>query len=150
MIGHKLGHSRTGCSNVGDFYNRLVQGIIQLGQYPDSDEKMDMIPVDFVAKAIGISFTSFSEIIVFVSKLQNSLGKVFHIFGEGISSQKLFSLMCTHGYDLNKLKFVEWLNNLKVSIETDPGNALEPLVSYFANGFPYSISYDCSVIKIQI
>ncbi len=39
-----LGDSWNGCSNLGDFVNRFLQGIIQLKFAPDVDEVFDMAP----------------------------------------------------------------------------------------------------------
>ncbi len=48
-----LGDSRYGCSNLGDFVNRFLQGIIQLKFAPDVDEVFDMAP----GKSISYSYS---------------------------------------------------------------------------------------------
>ncbi|MCU1246817.1 MAG: linear gramicidin synthetase subunit, partial [Acidobacteria bacterium] len=46
------GASDTGASNTADLFPAFIKGCIQLGAVPDTDEEMNMSPVDFVAAAI--------------------------------------------------------------------------------------------------
>ena len=48
----RLGHSKTGVSNLVDFDNRLYRGLILTKSAPISNSNMEMSPVDWVSKAI--------------------------------------------------------------------------------------------------
>lgn len=45
-------HSLTGVSNVTDFDNRLIRGIIAMKSAPNSDSVLEMSPVDWVSDII--------------------------------------------------------------------------------------------------
>lgn len=53
MSGNVSGHSETGASNERDFYTLLLCGIIHLKSFPKENGTLDMVPVDFVVKAMG-------------------------------------------------------------------------------------------------
>ncbi|KAH3761080.1 AMP-binding protein [Pelomyxa schiedti] len=42
----------TGCGNISDWVHRLLTGIMELGSAPTSTSKFNLIPVDYVVKAI--------------------------------------------------------------------------------------------------
>ena len=46
------GDSRTGSSNLCDLVAALMKGCIQMGAAPDLDWAFDVLPVDYVARAI--------------------------------------------------------------------------------------------------
>jgi thioester reductase-like protein len=50
------GHTETGASNESDFFIKFLCGCIHLGCYPEANGGIEMIPVDFVAKAIGTQY----------------------------------------------------------------------------------------------
>ena len=47
------GHSLTGTWHNGDFLHRLVRGCLALGLAPDLAMELDLVPVDYVAAAVG-------------------------------------------------------------------------------------------------
>jgi len=47
------GHSQTGAWHQQDFLHRLVRGCLALGQAPDLEMELDLVPVDYVSAAVG-------------------------------------------------------------------------------------------------
>ena len=62
------GHSQTGVWNTDDVLCRAIKSSIELGAAPDAEAKLNMIPVDYVSKAV-----------VHLSRRGNALGRVFHL-----------------------------------------------------------------------
>ncbi len=112
-IGLIVGDSRNGCSNEDDFVARILIGSIQTGYAPDIHKAMDMTPVDYVARAI-----------VYLSRQQESLGKVFHLLNpEPITWSSIMDTIIELGYPLEKLPFDAWVD----AIEEHGDSACNPL-----------------------
>ncbi|MDZ8187534.1 MAG: amino acid adenylation domain-containing protein [Nostoc sp. ChiSLP02] len=121
--GFLMGHSSTGIAHTKDSYvPRVIKGCIQLGSYPELiDQKEELIPVDYAARAI-----------VHLSKKQESLGKAFHIVpppDQNIPIMELFEFICSYGYQLQKLPYTQWKDELIASFRHSQENALHPLLS---------------------
>ncbi|WP_375498713.1 amino acid adenylation domain-containing protein [uncultured Nostoc sp.] len=121
--GFLMGHSKTGVAHTKDSYvPRIIKGCIQLGSYPELiDQKEELIPVDYAARAI-----------VHLSKKQESLGKAFHIVpppDQNIGLIELFEFICSYGYQLKKLPYTQWKDQLIASFRHSQENALHPLLS---------------------
>ncbi|MFN6565502.1 MAG: amino acid adenylation domain-containing protein [Nostoc sp. ChiSLP01] len=121
--GFLMGHSKTGVAHTKDAYvPRVIKGCIQLGSYPELiDQKEEMLPVDYAARAI-----------VHLSKKQESLGKAFHIVpppDQNIPLIELFEVICSYGYQLKKLPYTQWKDELIASFRHSQENALHPLLS---------------------
>ncbi|WP_375492804.1 amino acid adenylation domain-containing protein [uncultured Nostoc sp.] len=120
--GFLMGHSGTGVAHTKDAYvPRVIKGCIQLGSYPELiDQKEELIPVDYAARAI-----------VHLSKKQESLGKAFHIVpppDQNIPIIELFEFICSYGYQLKKLPYTQWKDELIASFRYSQENALHPLL----------------------
>ncbi|NEQ47683.1 MAG: NAD-dependent epimerase/dehydratase family protein [Leptolyngbya sp. SIOISBB] len=84
------GHSQTGAFNANDFLYRLMQGYIQLGTAPQGELPLDILPVDYVSRAI-----------VYLSQAPQSQGQVFHlIHPQPASSDGLFAACRAAGMPL--------------------------------------------------
>ncbi|MEH2134191.1 MAG: amino acid adenylation domain-containing protein [Nostoc sp.] len=121
--GFLMGDSGTGVAHTKDAYvPRVIKGCIQLGSYPELiDQKEELIPVDYAARAI-----------VHLSKKQESLGKAFHIVpppDQNIPIIELFEFICSYGYQLKKLPYTQWKDELIASFRHSQENALHPLLS---------------------
>ncbi|MDZ8065501.1 MAG: amino acid adenylation domain-containing protein [Nostoc sp. DedQUE08] len=121
--GFLMGDSKTGIAHTKDAYvPRVIKGCIQLGSYPELiDQKEEMIPVDYASRAI-----------VHLSKKQESLGKAFHIVpppDQNIPLIELFEVICSYGYQLKKLPYTQWKDELIASFRHSQENALHPLLS---------------------
>ncbi|MBD2412761.1 amino acid adenylation domain-containing protein [Nostoc calcicola FACHB-3891] len=119
--GFLMGHPQTGVTNTDDFISRLIKGCIQLGSFPELvNQKQDLITVDYASKAI-----------VQISKKQESLGKAFHLVplpSENIDLIKLFELISACGYQLQKVPYSQWTDNLINQAQHSQTNALFPLL----------------------
>jgi thioester reductase-like protein len=123
-IGLIVGDSLKGCSNQDDFVARILLGSIEVGCGPDIQSSMDMTPVDYAARAI-----------VYLSRRQESLGKVFHLLNpQPITWGDIIDALIELGYPLKKLPFDAWVEAIE-----DRGNAatnpLQPLLPFFHLNF---------------
>jgi thioester reductase-like protein len=119
-IGLIVGDSLNGCSNQDDFVARILLGSIEAGCGPDIQSSMDMTPVDYAARAI-----------VYLSRQQASLGKVFHLLNpQPITWSDITDALIELGYPLQKLPFDAWVEAIE-----DRGNPstnpLQPLLPFF-------------------
>ena len=62
------GHSRSGVWNEDDMIRNLVKACVTLGAVPDLSIMLDIVPVDYVSKAI-----------VHLSQQRESFGKAFNL-----------------------------------------------------------------------
>jgi thioester reductase-like protein len=121
--GFLMGHSVTAIAHTKDaFVPRVIKGCVQLGSFPELiDQKEELIPVDYATRAI-----------VHLSKKQESLGKTFHIVppqDQNISVTELFEFICSYGYQLKKLPYSQWKDELIANLRHSQENVLHPLLS---------------------
>ena len=123
-LGLVMGDTRTGVGNTADYVSRMIKGCIQLGSYPDLvDQKQELVSVDYVTKAI-----------VHLSKQNESLGKAFHLVpppSKNIDLLQFFELISSFGYQLKKLPYTQWKNELIEQTKKSQQNALYPLLPMF-------------------
>jgi amino acid adenylation domain-containing protein/thioester reductase-like protein len=119
--GFLMGHPQSGVTNTDDYVSRLIKGCIQLGSFPDLvNQKQDFITVDYASKAI-----------VHISRKQESLGKAFHIVplaSQNINLLQLFELISAHGYQLKKVPYSQWIDELTNRARYSHNNPLLPLL----------------------
>jgi len=112
------GHTGSGEGNSQDFLYRFIQSCGQTGYAPDIDWDLNLVPVDFVARAI-----------VQIAIAPGSAGRVFHLVNEHPSTMKdVVECILASGLFIEKISYKSWL---KILLET-PDNALAAL----ALGFP--------------
>jgi amino acid adenylation domain-containing protein/thioester reductase-like protein len=120
-LGFVMGDTKTGVTNTTDYMSRMIKGCIQLGSFPDIvDQKQEFVSVDYVTKAI-----------VHLSSQKESLGKAFHLVplpSQNIDLVKLFELISSYGYQLKKLPYTQWKDELTEQTQHSQENALYPLV----------------------
>ncbi len=118
-IGLIVGDSQKGCSNEDDLVARIITGSIQSGYAPDITTKMDMTPVDYAAKSI-----------VYLSRQQQSLGKVFHLLNpEPVTWSSVMDSLIELGYPLEKLRFKTWVDAIG-RLDDSVCNPLQPLLPF--------------------
>jgi len=118
-IGLIVGDSEKGCSNEDDLVARIIIGSIQSGYAPNIMTKMDMTPVDYAAKSI-----------VYLSRQQQSLGKVFHILNPvPVTWSNVMDSVIELGYPLEKLRFHEWVDAIS-KLDDITRNPLQPLLPF--------------------
>jgi len=117
------GDSRNGAFNRNDFLYRLMAGYVQSGLAPDGETSLDLLPVDFVAKAI-----------IALSLDSDSLGKTYHLLHpEPVSSEILFEVCEQAGYPIKRVSYSEWFEHLSTIAQDDKDHPLYPLVGLFSS-----------------
>ncbi|MEL6489614.1 MAG: thioester reductase domain-containing protein [Cyanobacteria bacterium J06634_6] len=117
------GHSQTGIFNRNDFLYRLMQGYIQSGMAPNGETPLDLLPIDYAAKAI-----------VYLSQQPEAIGKAFHlIHPHHASSNLLFDACQAAGYPIQRVPYTTWHQKLQQIAQNDPTHPLYPLVALFSS-----------------
>lgn len=116
-----IGDSASGVWNTGDFLCRMIKGCIELGLAPDMDEPLDVVPVDYVSKAI-----------VFLSSHPDLLGKTFHLTNRrAVSAKMLIDQARALGYPLQSVPVECWVSGVTDHIKHSPDHLLYPLLPIF-------------------
>jgi thioester reductase-like protein len=119
--GRISGNSQTGVFNRNDFLYQLIIGCVQLGCVPDTEMLLDLIPVDYISRAI-----------IYLSQQQSSIDKAFHLVNpESLPVKKLANWIRSLGYPLESLTYEQWRAKLLHIADHSPDHALYPLVSFF-------------------
>ena len=130
------GHSRTGIFSNDSYMNNMIRGCIELGSAPDIDAPVDMVPVDYVARAI-----------VALSLRPESPATVFHLTNpRPISMSGLIDFMDTFGYTLRRVSYESWRQELLSLGGRFESNALFPFGAFIAQraeGSSMGPQYDC-------
>jgi thioester reductase-like protein len=132
--GFVAGDSTTGIWNTDDLVPRMIKGCIQLGSAPDIDAMIEIVPVDYVSKAI-----------VHLSRQRELQSDVFHVVGPRyIPVRELFHIVGSLGYKITMLPYADWRKLLFDDAKTSSKNALFPLLTGFASATPLEMpAFDC-------
>ncbi|CCE61428.1 hypothetical protein TPHA_0A03520 [Tetrapisispora phaffii CBS 4417] len=129
--GYVTGESKSGFSNTDDFLLRFVKSSIQLGEIPNIENTVNMVPVDHVARiTVATSLNPPSDSGITVT----------HVTGHPRMKFKdyLFSLR-NYGYHVKISEYDEWCQSLKTSImDKHEDNALFPLLHMALDDLPKS------------
>ncbi len=116
------GHSTTGVFNPRSYLENLVKGCIQRGSAPLIDTTVDIVPVDYVARAV-----------VLIATQRESLGKVFHLTNpHRLAMSAFLDGIEELGYPLRRLPYERWKRELLESAELET-NALYPFAPFIAD-----------------
>ncbi|NEP43614.1 MAG: NAD-dependent epimerase/dehydratase family protein, partial [Okeania sp. SIO2H7] len=98
------GHSETGITgNLKDTLWSAIKICIELGKFPDVEAMENLVPVDYVSRAI-----------VHLSMEEKSNGKAFQLSNiQPISWKELIKQIGDLGYNLEKITYEDWLLELK-------------------------------------
>lgn len=119
-LGTITGDSVTGAWNTSDFICRSLKSYIQLGVMPELDGTLDLIPADFVAKAM-----------VHLSLRPGSPGKAFHFANpRAAPASVLPGLLGAVGHPLRRLPYARWFDELREDVRRSARNALYTLVPF--------------------
>ena len=130
------GDSTTGICNTDDFLPRMIKGCIQLGSAPDSEAMIEMVPVDYVSKAI-----------VHLSRQKELRSNVFHVVNPHyITARGLESIFYSLGYRVVLMSYWDWRAALFENAKISSRNALFPLLTMFTDAplFERIPVFDCS------
>ncbi|CAG0992339.1 nonribosomal peptide synthetase DhbF [Myxococcaceae bacterium] len=121
-----VGHSGTGAWNTGDAVCRLLKGSIEMGLAPEEDIRFDMVPVDYVSKAI-----------VFLSEREQHAGGVFHLTNPHlVSTADAIEWINGLGYPLKKVPMRQWRQEVVKTAKRSPEFALYPMAPIFEDDGP--------------
>jgi amino acid adenylation domain-containing protein/thioester reductase-like protein len=119
-----MGHSQTGiCQNNG-FVARMLKGCIQMGIAPELEALLNLVPVDFVSRAI-----------YHLSRQQKPCGEAFQIVNPvSMEWRQLVNWISSQGYPLQVVAYETWYAQLlKQGSNRTLENALAPLMTLFVN-----------------
>jgi len=115
--GYIWGQSDSGVTNVNDALLFLIKGCIQLGLAPNWNEKITILPVNFVSKTI-----------IGISLQQKDKSNMFHLdHPTGIMWTDLIAWLNDYGYTIKIGDHKDWLQKLTL-IHSD--NALYPFLPH--------------------
>ena len=118
-LGSVAGNSVTGAFNPADILARQVQGYIASGAAPEGEALLNLIPVDYAARAI-----------LRLSEDPRNAGRVFHLTHSApLSSRLLFSACEAEGHVLRRLPAGEWQALLRRIVQDRPDHPLYPLAA---------------------
>jgi thioester reductase-like protein len=116
------GDSRTGAWNKHDFTCKMIETWVGLGTAPKVDTEINMVPVDYVSRAI-----------VRLSLREESLGNRFHLANpHPVSMNDLVAWIEAFGYPLKRVPYDEWradLINPTNGLRHDALYSMAPLLS---------------------
>lgn len=108
----------SGITNLNDSLLMLIKGCIQLGYSPNWNEKIVLLPIDFVVKAI-----------VGIAHMLPENQRVFHLDNpNGIIWSDLMAWLNDYGFKIKLCSHDEWQQHL---IKADEANAIYPILSYY-------------------
>jgi thioester reductase-like protein len=115
------GDSRTGAWKTDDFVCRMIKGCILLGKAPDIGHEVNLVPVDYVSRAI-----------VMLSFNRHSVGKAFHLVNPHPGSLEEFvAQIRSRGYLLEVVPERQWRAEAVAMALRDRSHPLTPLTSVF-------------------
>lgn len=120
-LGMLTGHSKTGAVSENNMLMQLFSFFIQQEQIPEVTANIDMIPVDYAAKAI-----------VHISLKSPILNKTFHLKNStSISYKQLGNIFNEMGYRIKWVSLEQWKNQLLLIGAQAQPNALGTLLPIF-------------------
>jgi len=116
-LGAVSGDSQTGVFNQNDFLYKLLLGYVQLGSIPDTPMPLEILPVDYVCRAI-----------VELSKITSNQ-QIFHIIQpQATTSDIVFEQLKKVGIEIKKTSYHQWRNQILQIAQNSPEHILYPLI----------------------
>lgn len=119
--GNISGDSRTGVCSATDLIGIMIRGCIGLGAAPANDDFVDVVPIDYVSKAL-----------VHLSLQPGSIKEKYNLVNPQPSRWiDLVRLMQNAGYKIDAISFDAWCEQLRVARQQNKENVLIPLLPMF-------------------
>lgn len=127
--GYVTGFTKTGASNTDDFLLRMLKGCIEIGEYPDINNNVNMVPVDHVARVVVATALH--------PPIENELS-VAHVTGHPrIKFKEFVGSLVDYGYDIRIENYPIWRTALeKYVVEDSKDSALFPLLHFVLDNLP--------------
>jgi L-aminoadipate-semialdehyde dehydrogenase len=127
--GYVTGFSETGASNTDDFLLRMLKGAVELGEYPDINNNVNMVPVDHVAR------------VVVATALHPPVSEelaVAQVTGHPrIKFNEYLGTLNDYGYGIHIRDYPTWRSSLeKFVVEDSNDSALFPLLHFVLDNLP--------------
>jgi thioester reductase-like protein len=120
------GHSQTGVTNHQDLTSRLVKGCVQLGTYPDGNREFNIVPVDYVSRAI-----------VYLSRQPDTPGQTFHLTNpQPAQLNDVVNWTGSIGFALQEASYQTWRAALIDQFQRGLKNDLLPILPFFSSDRP--------------
>ncbi|EKM56592.1 uncharacterized protein PHACADRAFT_118411 [Phanerochaete carnosa HHB-10118-sp] len=130
--GYVVGDSESAVTNTDDFLWRMVKGCIQLGQVPDINNTVNMVPVDHVARATALAA-------LYPLGAPRDRLSVLHVAAHPRPTFNAFlSALARHGYGTARSEYVAWRRQLERHVMEAQDNALFPLLHFVLDDLPTS------------
>jgi myxalamid-type nonribosomal peptide synthetase MxaA len=127
-----IGDSRSGVWNAADYLCRLIGACIRLGKAPVEDQRMNMVPVDYVSRAL-----------VHLSGQAGTEGGVFHLtHPQPVSSARLMEWVGRLGYPIEPVPMRDWRRAMRAAARDDPEHPLYPLLADLEGDDPGDHAYE--------
>ncbi|PWN25115.1 large subunit of L-aminoadipate-semialdehyde dehydrogenase [Jaminaea rosea] len=133
-----VGDSSSGTTNTDDFIFRLVKGCVQLGARPDVHNRVNMTPVDHVARICSLAA---------IRAREEKQAKVCHVTGHPQwRYNDLLGALERYGWVSSKVEYVRWRSMLEEHVlssssttgASEEDNALFPLLHFVLDDLPSS------------
>lgn len=124
-----VGDSTSAVTNTDDFLWRLVKGCVQLGNTPDIENTINMVPVDHCARIIALAALHAPADRLPVYQVTARPTIRFNDF---------LAALPRHGYAVEQCEYVVWRTRLEQHVLVSQDNALFPLLHYVVSDLPTS------------
>lgn len=127
-LGSISGDSRTGAFNPRDLLCRQAQGYVAAGAAPAGAGRIELLPVDYAARAIRV-----------LADRPENIGRVFHLIHSApADADLLFAACAAEGHALRRLSPADWRGLVARIARADPGHPLATLAALGSApaGFP--------------
>jgi thioester reductase-like protein len=134
------GAQDTGACSVDTFLNATIKGCIQLGVALDFDVTVEMVPVDFCARAV-----------VHIALGGGWHGHRFHLpAASTVRWSELVDLLAACNYPLRRVPYATWYRALTAAIEGGADNALAKFWPLFGDDAPAAdVGYAGSIPRFE-
>jgi amino acid adenylation domain-containing protein/thioester reductase-like protein len=118
-----MGHSETGNCPTNVFVAKMLKGCIQMKMAPNLEVFLNIVPVNYISKAI-----------IYMSSLESSIGQAFNMVNiEAMEWNQLIHWMNEWGYPAKLVPYDVWYMELLKVAANEEDNILVPLISIFKN-----------------
>lgn len=118
-LGSISGDSRTGAFNPRDLLCRQAQGYVAAGAAPAGAGRIELLPVDYAARAIRI-----------LAERPENAGRAFHLTHSApADADLLFAACAAEGHALRRLPPADWRGLVARIARADPGHPLATLAA---------------------
>ncbi|KAJ3529985.1 hypothetical protein NM688_g7775 [Phlebia brevispora] len=130
--GYVVGDSESAVTNTDDFVWRLVKGCIQLGQVPDINNTINMVPVDHVARSVALAA------VAPLPEPRSHISVLHMAAYPRPTFNDFFAALSHYGYAAERCEYLVWRRQLERHVMEAQDNALFPLLHFVLDDLPTS------------